>query len=154
MSTRLTPRRLDVLLLGVLLAGAIPLTAQVQPPAETPAPAAKAAHHGENSGPAATAAAGGKSSERQREGTKLVDITGTFQSIGTDGVTFSPGGSKEAYRLLENLALERIIRTLDDNRGSRQGVASGVLTEFRGANYLLVSKFVFPSQEGDSAGGQ
>ena len=146
-----------LVVLSACLAVAIPLaTAQVQTPPEGPAPVGKAPSTGDSPAPGAAAAGTSKSSERQREGTKLVDITGTFQSIGTDGVTFSPAGekNKESYRLLENLALERIIRTLDENRGSRQGVASGELTEFRGANYLLIKKFMFPSQEGDSAGGQ
>jgi len=94
-----------------------------------------------------------KSNERLREGTLLTDVTGTFQSVGADSVTFSPTGGKDAYRLLQNLQLERISRTLDENRGSRPGLVSGQITEFRGANYLLVKKVAFPSQEGDSSAG-
>jgi hypothetical protein len=100
------------------------------------------------------AAAGTKPAERLRENTRLADIAGVFQSVGNDSVSFSPAGSKDSYRLLENLALERIIRTLDENRGSRPGTASGIITEFRGTNYLLVTKAIFPSQEGDSSAGR
>jgi len=101
-----------------------------------------------------TAAGGAKPAERLRENTRLADIAGVFQSVGNDSVSFSPAGSRDSYRLLENLALERIIRTLDENRGSRPGTASGIITEFRGTNYLLVTKAIFPSQEGDSSAGR
>jgi hypothetical protein len=95
-----------------------------------------------------------KPAERLRENTRLVDVTGTFQATGGDSVSFSPSGNKDSLRVLENLALERISRTLDENRGSRQWVVSGTVTEYRGNNYLLVTKAVIQLQEGDSASGQ
>jgi hypothetical protein len=93
-----------------------------------------------------------KPAERLHEGTRLIDDVGTFQDVG-DRVVFLPGGNKDSYRVLENLALERISRTLDENRRPRQWVVSGVITEFRGANYLLVTKASIQLQEGDSAAG-
>lgn len=92
-----------------------------------------------------------KATERLREGTRLIDTPGTFVSLGADSVTFSPSGSKDAYRVLENLALQRISQQLDENRGPRQWIVSGLITEFRGSNYLLVSKAIVQLQEGDSA---
>lgn len=89
----------------------------------------------------------GRPGERLREGTRLVEVVGTFQAIGADGITFSPRGSKDSYRVLENLALERIGRTLDETRGTRMWVVSGLITEYRGANYLLVSKAVMQAEE-------
>jgi hypothetical protein len=89
--------------------------------------------------------------DRLREGTRLFDVAGTFVSIGTDSVTFSPAGSKDSYRVLENLNLQRISQQLDENRGTRQWVVSGLITEYRGANYLLVTKAVVQVQDGDSA---
>lgn len=89
----------------------------------------------------------GKGGERLREGTRLVDVIGTFQTLGADGVTFSPRGSKDSYRVLENLALERIGRALDETRGVRWWVVSGLITEYRGANYLLVTKAVMQPDE-------
>ena len=50
---------------------------------------------------AASGATAGKSSERLREGTKLIDMVGTFQSVGNDSVTFTPGpvgSNKESLR--------------------------------------------------------
>ena len=88
--------------------------------------------------------------ERLRENTRLVDIAGTFQAIGGDSVAFQPAGGKESLRVLENLALERISRSLEDNRGSKWTV-SGLVTEYRGSNYLLVTKAVTQQQEADAA---
>ena len=93
----------------------------------------------------------GRSGERLREGTRLVDVVGTFQAIGADGITFSPRGSKDSYRVLENLALERIGRALDESRGTRLWVVSGLITEYRGANYLLISKAVMQAEESAAA---
>ena len=93
---------------------------------------------------------GKKTSERLREGTRLIDVPGTFVSLGADNVTFAPTGGKDAYRVLENLALQRVSQQLDENRGPRQWIVSGLITEFRGSNYLLVTKAVVQLQDGDS----
>src|SRR5262245_37229698 len=61
--------------------------------------------------------AANKAAERLREGTRLTDVVGTFQSIGNDSVSFAPAGSKDSYRVLENLALQRVAQVLDENRG-------------------------------------
>ena len=105
--------------------------------------------------PTATSASGkAKGAERLREGTRLIDVVGAFQSVGGDSVSFSPGGNKDSFRVLENLALERVSRTLDENRGTRQWVVSGIITEYRGSNYLLLTKAVVQLHEGDAAAGQ
>jgi hypothetical protein len=103
---------------------------------------------------AAGAIGAAKAAERQREGTRLIDVMGSFQAIGGDSVSFSPAasGNKDSFRVLQNLALERISNTLEANRGPRLWVVSGTITEYRGSNYLLVSKAQL--QEGDSAAGQ
>jgi hypothetical protein len=97
-----------------------------------------------------------KTAERLREGTRLIDVTGTFQAVGGDNVAFSPKDSenKDSYRVLQNLALERISTALEANRGPRQWIVSGTITEYRGSNYLLVTKAVIQLQEGDSAASQ
>ena len=81
------------------------------------------------------------SSERQREGTRLIDVGGRFELAG-DRVTFHPASSRESYRLLENLALERVGQVLSESRAKQEWTVSGTLTEFRGANYLLLTKAV------------
>jgi hypothetical protein len=92
-----------------------------------------------------------KSSERLREGTRLVDVTGTFQSTGPDNISFLANGNKESYRVLQNLALQRISQSLEENQALRQWTVSGTITEFRGANYLLVTKAVIQLSETEAA---
>ncbi|WP_254508090.1 hypothetical protein [Anatilimnocola floriformis] len=82
--------------------------------------------------------------DRQREGSRLSDIAGRFEIAG-DRVTFFPGGGRESYRLLENLALERVAQVLTESRARQEWTISGTLTEFRGANYLLLTKAVIKS---------
>ena len=104
---------------------------------------------GQHEGPAAPASAdarvpssghpAGKQAQRAREGSLLTDEAGSFEFVG-DRIVFVPAGSKESLRVLENLALERIVRELGDARDQRNWVVCGVLTEFKGANYLLVTK--------------
>jgi len=107
--------------------------------------------------PATSGPGGAKATERLREGTKLVDVVGTFQSIGGESVTFTPasqGSNKDSFRVLENLALQRVSQVLDENKGARQWTVSGVITEYKGANYLLLSKTVVHPQDGDSSAAQ
>lgn len=94
---------------------------------------------------------GSKVSDRLREDTKLIDVVGTFQSAGGDSISFSREGGKDSLKVLENLNLQRISQVLEENRGgTRRWVVSGIVTEFRGANYLLVKKFV-QAEEKDAA---
>ena len=94
---------------------------------------------------------GSKASDRLREDTKLIDEVGTFQSAGGDSISFSRDGGKDSLKVLENLNLQRISQVLEENRGgTRRWVVSGIVTEFRGNNYLLVKKFV-QAEEKDAA---
>lgn len=79
--------------------------------------------------------------DRQREGTRLTDVSGRFEIAG-DRVTFFPASGRESYRLLENLSLERVAQVLSESRSRQEWTVSGTLTEFRGANYLLLTKAV------------
>ncbi|WP_425614656.1 hypothetical protein NA78x_004530 [Anatilimnocola sp. NA78] len=87
---------------------------------------------------------GERSGERQREGTKLTEVVGRFELAG-DRITFYPNGSRDSYRVLENLALERVGQVLSESRARQEWTISGVLTEFRGNNYLLLNKAVVKS---------
>jgi hypothetical protein len=96
-------------------------------------------------------AAAGKGNERLREGTKLIDVVGTFQATGADSVTFLASGNTESYRVLQNLALQRVSYSLEENRALRQWIISGTITEYRGANFLLITKAVIQLPEGEAA---
>ncbi|HMS95000.1 MAG TPA: hypothetical protein PKA03_07240 [Tabrizicola sp.] len=82
--------------------------------------------------------------DRQREGARLTDVHGLFELTG-DRVAFFPGAGRESYRLLENLALERVAQVISESRTRQEWMVSGTLTEFRGANYLLLTKAVIKS---------
>ena len=103
-------------------------------------------------GAASSGAGMGKGNERLREGTKLIDVTGTFQAAGADSVSFLVNGNKESYRVLQNLALQRVSFALEDNRALRQWIISGTITEYRGTNFLLLTKAVIQLPEGEAAG--
>jgi hypothetical protein len=77
-----------------------------------------------------------KTEKRVREGTKI-ETTGYFRSTG-DRVTFYSDEGKVRYRGLENLMLERIGRAIEDNPGQLEWSVAGIVTEYRGANFILV----------------
>jgi hypothetical protein len=119
----------------------------------TDLPRAKAAEEGPNA-PAAGVKArstlqpgASKPGQRAREGSLVSDETGSFEFVG-ERIIFVPVGGRESLRVLENLALERIVRELGDARDQRNWVVSGVLTEFKGANYLLVTKSLLATPAG------
>ncbi len=78
---------------------------------------------------------------RLREGTELREVPGQFLQV--DGrFEFASADGVYRLRMLENLALERAARKVSD---SPQGVVwnvSGIVTEYEGANYLLVKRIV------------
>jgi len=78
---------------------------------------------------------------RLREGAKLVDQIGEFQKSG-ERYNFYPQTAKGVIRVLENLALERVASMLVDDPSPRLWNVSGMVTEFRGENYLLITKAV------------
>jgi hypothetical protein len=94
---------------------------------------------------AATASGG---SQREREGTNLVDVPGYFKLTG-DRATFFPAGGETHYLALENLNLERIAAAISDIPEQVPWRVSGTVTEYRGANFLLVTKAIL--QNGPAA---
>ncbi|HTU26218.1 MAG TPA: hypothetical protein VMF30_12510 [Pirellulales bacterium] len=80
-------------------------------------------------------------SQRQREGTNLVDVPGHFKLTG-DRATFFPTTGETHFIGLENQNLERIAATIGDIPDQLNWLVSGTITEYRGANYLLVTKAI------------
>jgi hypothetical protein len=78
---------------------------------------------------------------RQREGNALVDVPGYFKLTG-DRATFFPASGDGHYMGLENLNLERIATAISDIPEQIPWVVSGSITEYRGTNYLLVTKAI------------
>jgi hypothetical protein len=108
--------------------------AEDAPPTTTPAATAK---------PAADAPRieGGQVNGRWREGSKLNDQAGNFKLTG-DRVTFVAVGGKLKFLCLENLCIERVSRVISDSPDQLEWSVSGVITEYRGANYLLATQAV------------
>lgn len=89
--------------------------------------------------------------QRLREGSRLSDVAGQFDFAG-DRIAFFPADSRESFRVLENLSAERVSRILSESRDKPEWVVSGMLTEFRGVNYLLVSKAMIQAPVAESRG--
>ena len=66
---------------------------------------------------------------------------GHFQSTG-DRVTFYTSDGRFRFLGLENLALERVARVVSHSSdpGDLMWIVSGVITEFRGTNYLMIRR--------------
>lgn len=82
---------------------------------------------------------------RLREGTLLIDHGGHFRQDG-DGAVFVTEEKLE-ITALPNLNLERVGRTLkgSDEAESIRWSVNGVVTEFNGRNFLLISRAVYKS---------
>ncbi|ADB14819.1 hypothetical protein Psta_0123 [Pirellula staleyi DSM 6068] len=83
----------------------------------------------------------GAAGQRQREGSKLESVEGHFEFSG-DRISFQTIASQESFRLLENLSLERVSKVLGEDREPQTWIVSGLVTEYRGSNYLLISKAI------------
>jgi hypothetical protein len=82
---------------------------------------------------------------RLREGTQLVDQKGYFRPTG-NRLTFSSDDGKFSLVALENLNLQRIARTMADFPGHVQWKVCGTVTEYAGANYLLIERAMLKTQ--------
>jgi hypothetical protein len=88
----------------------------------------------------------GGDQSRMREGTKVEKLAGYFKLTG-DRVTFYPAEGKQHFGGLENLALERIARTVKDSPSQLNWIITGTITEYRGSNYLLVTHAVLKDEQ-------
>jgi hypothetical protein len=82
---------------------------------------------------------------RLREGAVLVDVPGYFKTLG-ERTVFYPLEHNVGYTGLENLSLERVASMLNENLDQMVWSVSGTITEFRGANFILVSKAVLKNR--------
>ena len=120
-----------VLLLGAALAGAPASNATD----EDARPTAHATD-GESTSPQANL--------RVREGTEIVDQVGHFRLTGGRVIFFTADGRRRLVGL-ENLNLERIARTIAESPQPPQWGVTGTITEYRGANFLLVRRAILRS---------
>ncbi len=90
---------------------------------------------------AADSAPEGSSAKPIREGTPLDNTLGTFKATGDRMSFYVDANDGRGFRVLENLALERIWHIFDNTKG-RQWSVSGVVTEYRGENFLILNRAV------------
>lgn len=82
---------------------------------------------------------------RYREGTVVNQSVGVIYSLG-DRFMFKVDETEEQFRLLENLALERVAGAIQDAEEEKTWIISGVVTEFKGTNWLLVTRAIAKEQ--------
>ena len=83
---------------------------------------------------------------RVREGLELTDRIGTFELSG-DRARFVAADDGVSLIGLENLSLERVIHAIRDNPQQGQSwKVSGVVTEFEGRNYLLITRAILAAR--------
>jgi hypothetical protein len=85
------------------------------------------------------AAQNSANTDRFHEGDELVDQAGQFSASG-DRTVFLTADGKSRLIALENVTLNRIASTIDGNSAPLQWIVSGKVTEYRGSNYLLLTR--------------
>jgi hypothetical protein len=88
---------------------------------------------------------------RLREGMKFVNRVGELREAG-GRILFYPDGDTRSLQLLENLALERVSDDLDQTQ--RKWSVTGIITEYRGGNYLLLHRAVLKARSSKLSGSR
>ncbi len=97
--------------------------------------------------------------DRIREGTRWQNERGIFTLVG-DRVTFTPNSLRnQNFMVLENLNLERIVRTIEENRtvtdaDTLEWNIDGTVTEFRGGNFVIVTRSVLVARPRSTDAGR
>ena len=76
--------------------------------------------------------------ERLREGTTL-RLKGRFDLVGERATFYTEDGSA-SFKMLENLALQRVVGAVRDSTVSRLWNVEATVTEFQGANFLMIRR--------------
>jgi hypothetical protein len=82
---------------------------------------------------------------RIREGSQVADLVGTFRLTG-DRVSFFTTDGERRFETLENLTLERVARALKESRDNAEWRVSGIVTEYQGINFLLVTRAIMKAR--------
>jgi hypothetical protein len=85
-------------------------------------------------------------SDRLREGTHIADRLGTFTLTAKQPV-FHTSDGKLQLGGLPNLNLERVVRTLQDRQAGLIWSVSGIVTEYHGGNYVLITRAMLKSTQ-------
>ncbi|PQO26548.1 hypothetical protein [Blastopirellula marina] len=131
-------------LFAVLALAAIPFIAKAQQQNPTPPPVSAPDVH------VVTDRASAQADEKRRrnrvrEGTRITDSVGQFDWVG-DRLNFVSDDGTQDFRVLENLAMERIAQSMEQSASKITWTVSGVVTEYRGSNYLMVEHVTLKSR--------
>ena len=74
-----------------------------------------------------------------REGTALTDLKGRFRKQ-VDRLVFVEDGTNRSYKCLENLCLQRVASSLQDEDRKLVWLISAKATEFNEENFLILDK--------------
>jgi len=86
-------------------------------------------------------------SRRVREGAVLKAQLGEFREAGERIRFYLHDDKTKSFVALENLALDRVSRVLDENTTPRTWSVTGVVTEFRSGNFLLVTRATLKNRD-------
>ena len=84
---------------------------------------------------------------RLREGTRIVNRLGYFKVSGEGMIFYSSDGELE-FPGLENLALERVARVIENVPRRSEWSVTGTITEFRENNFLFITRAVLKGSAG------
>jgi hypothetical protein len=136
-------RALGILLLLALTAiAAAPSVDSATPTGDSATGKNRGAGQGSDSADAhATPAAVGSQPLILREGTQLADQLGVFRKTG-ERLVFCASKANQRFIALENLNTERIARTIATSPLPMEWRVNGMVTEYRGNNYLLIDRAI------------
>ena len=135
------PLRYSLLLMFCLVAGHLPTAAEPDLPAPSSYPDAIAADTSGTTGAIQPAVAGAdpptQAGRRDREGSLVRNVRGQFTEVGRRWAFTSEDG-RTSYKVLENLALQRVVKAVRQDADDNRWAVHGMLTEFGDDNYLLL----------------
>jgi hypothetical protein len=82
---------------------------------------------------------GNDNTRRLREGGEIINQAGYFLTSG-GRLAFESADSKTRLIALENHNLEQVAQTITDDASQLEWIVSGTISEYRGANFLLLSR--------------
>ncbi|MDR3110796.1 MAG: hypothetical protein LBU65_14095 [Planctomycetaceae bacterium] len=84
--------------------------------------------------------------KRIREGTELNGEKVFFRQNGTRTVLYFVNNNQRRYACLENLTLERVLKSIETKPEHKFWKVNGKFTEFRGENYILLTRAVVTTE--------
>ncbi len=82
-----------------------------------------------------------KEDSAMREGTVLADVKGRFKKQG-ERFVFTDEATNKPYKCLENLCLQRVATSQQDDDRKVMWLVSAKVTEFNNENFLIIEKSV------------